>query len=454
MNRLPRFAYLAAACVCAFAASAAQYQGPDRTRLNIGAYYLRVPAGIEERHVLTAKECGINFIHDYWKGAEICDLYVKHGIKGELTFVLPSPPRKDKETGRILEGDDFEKACPLSKFDKAIDNFRKSGRVHPFVESIAVVDEPSARMLPYYGKVAARCRKLLPEVAIYICLFPKYGEHCGMKGKVVNLLGGVDTYEEYIDMYCRHVPADSIVYDFYLYSGAMLSDFYDNMRIVSDACRKTGRVHGIVLQAASGRSREDVNDIGANKLRYQANAALAFGVETILWATYSPGWWTNACVLAANGEKTVQYERLKTVNAELHRVGPDYMRFRNTATHYVGFPEGCDDLKGVPVKSFASLDTGYFQNVRAEDGDRLVIGQMVERVPSGREAVALFVCAADDPYDTDCKKRKIVFKPGEGRRVKVVGGNGELPVAVAEDGTMSFEIASSGGALVISESAL
>ena len=64
--------------------------------------------------------------------------------------------------------------------------------------------------------------------------------------------------------------------------------------------------------------------------------AAAFGAEAITWACSGKGWFTNN-VLTAKGEKTEQYEKLKKVNGELHSIGPRYMRYRNAATHFVGF---------------------------------------------------------------------------------------------------------------------
>ena len=44
--------------------------------------------------------------------------------------------------------------------------------------------------------------------------------------------------------------------------------------------------------------------ITEQKLRYQANMAMAFGAETLVWACWTKGWWTMN-VLDENGAKTV-----------------------------------------------------------------------------------------------------------------------------------------------------
>ena len=151
-------------------------------------------------------------------------------------------------------------------------------------------------------------------------------------------------------------------------------------------------------------------------------------------------------MLTADGEKTEQYAKLKAVNAELHRIGPDYMRYRNKATHFVGFTDGCVDLAGMPVRPVASLDAGSFLALRADDGGKLLVGEMTARKDGDGDSV--LVCAADDPYDKSPKKRTIRFRVKDGCEVRAVGGRGPFPLARAEDGTLTFEMSSSAGVLL------
>jgi hypothetical protein len=78
----------------------------------------------------------------------------------------------------------------------------------------------------------------------------------------------------------------------------------------------------------------------------------------ITWACWTAGWWTNN-VLDAAGVPTAQYAKLKKVNAELKRLGPEYMKFRSTATHFVGFASGSPRNPKEPVPYPAALDAGF-----------------------------------------------------------------------------------------------
>ena len=85
--------------------------------------------------------------------------------------------------------------------------------------------------------------------------------------------------------------------------------------------------------------------------------------ESLAWACYTAGWWTNQ-VVDASGCKTEQYEKLRRVNAEVRRIATTYMRFRNVATHFAGF-DGVPDTLGA---------SGPFCSIKAMDGKPLLVG--------------------------------------------------------------------------------
>ena len=101
----------------------------------------------------------------------------------------------------------------------------------------------------------------------------------------------------------------------------------------------------------------------------------------------------------------------------------------------------------MPVRPVASLDAGSFLALRADDGGKLLVGEMEAR--KGGDGDAVLICAADDPYDKSPKKRTIRFRAKDGRAVRAVGGQGPFPLARAEDGTLSFEMSSNAGVLLV-----
>ena len=185
-----------------------------------------------------------------------------------------------------------------------------------------------------------------------------------------------------------------------------------------------------------------------NRMRYQAYAAMAFGAEVMTWACWTKGWWTNN-VYSATGEKTVVYDRVKCVNAELHRLGDEFMRYRRVATHLVGYDRLPHYLAASGCDSESAASTGWFRDVRAEDGGPLLVGEMVSRTGASR-GNAIFVFASDDPYDEKPLQRTIRFVP-HGRTVKAFGGHGPVEVLRGEGNVRTIPIMSNAAVIVISE---
>lgn len=109
-----------------------------------------------------------------------------------------------------------------------------------------------------------------------------------------------------------------------------------------------GRDFWSVMQVNSSDKKRLISVDG---LRYQAYQSMAYGATTLIWACYTAGWWYHQ-VLDEKGEKTPQYEKLKTVNAEIHRIGDTYMRYRNVATHLVGDYEAPTSIFVLPRNFF------------------------------------------------------------------------------------------------------
>ncbi|MBQ7910990.1 MAG: hypothetical protein IJ363_09425 [Clostridia bacterium] len=251
---------------------------------------------------------------------------------------------------------------------------------------------------------------------------------------------GTATYDEHIQKYCENVPADYICYDFYLYS-INVTKHYENLRVVADACRNTGRSMWIVLQVNSNKPAEWMSE---NNLRFQAYTSMAFGAENIIWACYTAGWWHNQ-VLDGEGNKTEQYDKLKKINAEIRTLADEYMKYRRVSTHFVGF-EGHPHMAAVQQEAVPSLSTGVFFDVKADNGAPLVVGEMVNRNADG--SVALMFCAADDPHETDPKEYNITFRAPD-RCVRALGGDGYKTVTDLGGGVYAVAVKSNEGVLIM-----
>ena len=458
--------------------------GLDRSRLNIGAYYLKEYAQTE-RHVRDAKECGIDFFvgiraNDDHSERAILDLFEKYGIGAFMQRVTPAWYGGPTRLYRSIE-----KEGPLNRWTDLPNAYVY--RNHPAVWGYSIGDEPGALTFPYYGKVVAHLQADHPEKTLGLNLLPNvapkdkpnapYAEALAKLHKehpnlvkvqpdkepddYENLILFYHTrnYEEYIQKYCEQVPLDYISYDFYLYKGPdrRIPMSFENMNTVANACRRTGRDFWSVMQVNSSDKNRLISVDG---LRYQAYQSMAYGATTLFWACYTSGWWHHQ-VLDEKGEKTPQYEKLKTVNAEIHRIGDTYMRYRNVATHLVGDFEATNVHFRSPEKlllytektgtqpTVAKLDTAWFKNIHASGGEALMVGEMVGR--NDLKDRALFIAAADDPMECAPHEYEVCFDAMPGRRIRAFGPNGGLPISSASDGSSRVPIRSNGFVMITSE---
>ena len=377
----------------------------DRNRLNIGAYHLR-PYARTEAHIKDVADCGIDFVVCMDNDRPALDLFHKYGVGAIVSGIVPGWWGGDgSNAGKLADTN------PMEKYEAANVSFVD----HPAIWGIDVGDEPSALDFPYYGKVIDYVNRAFSNQFAYLNLYPNYASVSGNNAQeTVNQLGTA-TYAEHIRRYCECVPSDYLCYDFYLYS-INVAKHYENLRVVADACRNTGRSMWIVLQVNSHRPDEWMSE---NNLRFQAYTSMAFGAENIIWACYTAGWWHNQ-VLDDQGNQTEQYGKLKRVNAQIRTIADEYMKYRRVSTHFVGY-QGHPDMNCVQQESIESLSTGVFFDVKSDNGAPVLVGEMVSRTNDG--SAALMICAADDPYEKEPKEYQVTFR-APNRCIRALGGEG------------------------------
>lgn len=404
-------------------------------RLNIGAYYLQ-PYSRTEQHIKGVSDCGVDFMLNVDYDKDMLDLFAKYGIGAVVSGLIPYWFGGNGENaGQMAEKN------PLEQYDEDA----KSYVDHPAIWGIDAGDEMSALDFTHYGKVIDKVNKLFPKQFAYLNLYPNYAMVAQNSEEEVYGQLGTKTYAEYIKRYCECIPADYICFDFYVYS---LSDrvkaparYYENLRIVSEATRNSGRSMWIVLQVNSNRAEEWMN---TNQLRFQAFSSMAFGAETLIWACYGKGWWVNQ-VLDEEGNKTQQYDRLKTVNAEIQRIAAEYMNYRHVATHFIGFDD-YPNMDYVQQEPIDHLDTGIFFDVKSDNGSPILAGQMVSKNNDG--SYALMLCGVDDYMDQNPKCYNVLFR-AEDRTITSIDGNGKVPVTKLDNGYYSVPMTSNAGVLVM-----
>lgn len=429
---------LAALVGACFAASA----GMDRSRFNIGTYYLSKPHRSEQM-IRDMKACGIDFvIQDFTNDPQAQKWLAKNKMGSVELYVVPV-----FWGGKTNVNGNISKLCPVAKY---VEELKK----HSFTRTewmYNLGDELSALDFPHLGAAIRAMRKIRPKVPIYLNLHPSWHQD----DKIRTFYGTKD-YREYIEAYCREIPLDYISYDHYPYAYPNIRDwcfarYFDNFRIVADACKATGRSFWFIPQVNTFDPSVDMTE---DKLRYQAFAALSFGAEVLTWACWSPGWWEKN-VLYKDGTKTGQYERLKTVNAEIRRIAGPYMQFRRVETHFTGFtgpaeewlkPEPRTFLPQLNFNETNGVSTAAFADVKADDGKALIIGDFIERKAGGKKC-AMLVFAADDPFGESSAERVVRFTSK--REVKAIASRGEAKLEQAGDGAYAVRLRSSDCVFVV-----
>ncbi len=310
------------------------------------------------------------------------------------------------------------------------------------IVALEVCDEPNVKDIPYLGEVSHYLYDRLDSIVPMITLYPNYAQLESTSGKSFSQLG-TKTYDEYIAAYCAAVPLPYIYYDFYVVHQnrkrhqQSLARFYDNFECVAKYARRTGREFRFMAQVNSHK-QEPEYFTSENQLRFQANIALGYGATAIGWACYGLGWWTNN-VITADGEKTEQFDKVKAVNAELHAIGPKLLKYRNVATHLVGFP-----TRG----NLAAANAACAKGIALAEGTELVVGEFVARDPQSA-ARALYVVPAGDPRDERKAERTVRIAAAGNDRIAVTRGDGQaIAPTRGADGSLAFPLPESQGALI------
>lgn len=119
------------------------------------------------------------------------------------------------------------------------------------------------------------------------------------------------------------------------------------------------------------------------------------------------------------------------------------MDYRRVATSFVGFGD-TKWLDGVAATPASRYDDGQVSGLRSADGSPIVVGRMLPRKGGKREA--LFICTADDPYDSSPKTHTISFSTA--RRVRVTTTDSQYKLKKSPGGHYSVKMDSNRGMLL------
>lgn len=356
----------------------------DRSEILIGTYCFNQTS---EKKVKEMADCGIDFVAAAPSDRNTLDLFEKYGIGALVSAwrILPTWRGNNRPVG---EPASTTPRFTLEQFREAVRNVED----HNAIWGIDLVDEPHAGDFHCYKEYTDILYDELPQLEVYINLYPNYANSKQL---------GTKTYKSHIDAFVDEIDTDYICYDHYLYSSGTSEELFpratDNMRIVADACKESGRDFWIVIQVNS-TDKEDAIPLSEEKLKLQAFSALAYGATVINWACWEKGWWTYN-VLDKDGNKTEQYEKLKHVNEILDLISPVFMRYKRIDTEF--------QIGGLKYEN----DYNAFENITHRDVCNGITGYFAKNVGDGCAAMFTNVTAPlDEPSDENCDEVTFTLK--------------------------------------------
>lgn len=409
-------------------------QGDNAFMVGVGGFSKAV---CNEKGVRDLKEIGADFVRCInISDRATLDLLEKYGIKAVANGVVPGWWGGKTEWAGLMH----EKR-PLSAYAKAKAKYVP----HPAIIAVDIGDEPSKSDFAHYAKVVELLNDELPGVPFALNLFPSYGSHIAITPEDRLKQLGTSSYEDYIRSFCELFPTmPEISFDFYPYSApagkveGYLLDRLSDFAVVSRACRRYGRRLVFCLQANSLFKELEMD---MPRLRYQAFTAIAFGARRLVWECYTPSWWEHN-ILEKDGSRTPRYDRVRTVNSELHALTAEFARFEHVGTRLDGFSAAEGKVLGDAL-DFRGSDALAARRI-ACDG-KIVVGEF--KATDGSGDTAALVAAAWDPEGRQPGAKKLCFHVDG--RVRIYGQNGEVKPVRGPDGGYALDLPSDGAFFMV-----
>lgn len=213
---------------------------------------------------------------------------------------------------------------------------------HPALAGYYLRDEPNAADFPALAAWTKRIQSIDAAHPCYINLFPNYA-NSGQLGSA--------TYQEHLDRFIKEVPVPWLSFDHYPVVGkSVRGEWYENLELVS-AAAKSARKPFWAFALAVAHDPYPIAEI--EHLRLQVFSNLAYGAQGIQYFTYwtseSPHWNFHQAPIDTKGKRTVVYDRVKQVNAEIRALSQAFLSAEVLRVGHTGdLPRGTRAYEPVP----------------------------------------------------------------------------------------------------------
>lgn len=404
----------------------------NRNQILIGTYCFNFK---DETHVKELADANIDFITATGFNQEKFDNLAKYGI-GAFLSGLPSWRGDDRLPEDPQPTPTFDMTYYAQKLNEVVD--------HEAIWGIDIVDEPSA--LDYFF-LAQQCDTIyeeLPGYLAYINLHPGHGRaRLGTVNEFEFDPGEAD-YREYISEYVKQVDIDFICYDHYFYQQGVpdqneLEGQLLMHKIIAEACRENDKDFWMVMQLNSRSALNNYTDnvqLTQDQLQIQVNVALAYGARAINWACWQPGWWVHN-VYERDGSRSLQYERVCEVNANIKELSPIYINYKYVDT--CSFGPNDHDINKMTRYYDNNIDQDTFKNITVDDDTFFLAGYFEKQ--GGSEGKAMFITnISDKMIASKPRADKISFEVENPDAVVTAYIMGKPHILEAENGVYSISL--------------
>lgn len=228
-------------------------------------------------------------------------------------------------------------------------------REHPALAGYRLADEPCSKDFSYLEKWVKQIQLIDHEHGCYINLFPNYASQKQLFCEEVALEPEKDPYREYIDTFLKKVPVPFISFDHYpiyeIEGGVRIlsSNWYNNLEIIAKASANAGVPFWAFARSVSYNSSPVPTTA---ELRLQMFSNLAYGAQCLQYFTY---WHSGSSQfhdppIDLDGNRTVVYERIQSVNREIHSYAHVFLGAKLISVWHTGeqIPEGTRRIDKLP----------------------------------------------------------------------------------------------------------
>lgn len=243
-------------------------------------------------------------------------------------------------------------SCPELKTD--CENTVRRLMKHPALEGYFLRDEPVQKDFADLGEWAQRIESIDDRhfcfVNLIAAIHPTKTEALGTK-----------SYADYVQTLAQTIPVKQISFDFYpVLNEGIHERWYEGLEIVSAQSQKLGLPFWAFALSSSYNELHPEPTVAA--LRLQMFSNLAYGAQGLEYWSYlmSPG--LRSAPIGLDGKRTVVFERIKQVNAEIQNLAGVFAGSKVVAVHHSGtvIPRGTTRLTLLPdtIKVFETEGDG------------------------------------------------------------------------------------------------